>query len=568
MPKKHHKKNLAKPVSTPHHSLAPSSPQNSQNDRFRSATATPSGEQSSVNDLIDHLRRAQLSSSVSDNNRSIPHHIAPRSVHPSLRNILELPETPPPRPRPDARRTAIGARGLRRTPGPAAPESWLSGNTSADEGESDRLDAAETANIIHRLERLPGEKFPARSSLLHSLLKSMAIHWTWHVAYDGQFLGSLPTHIKLLLLSYIGYYAREQPFVPMRGLKPLFDFSGTSEDESDVRHAEGDSSVTHLDLSGALGRWISLKQLSSELFLSKKATPVQKEIIDTVPTSWEDEYDDENDSKLRNGIPKSLQHLRYANLQYLSLAHPHPASVNWNSLINFLSRLSTITHLSLAHWPVPTVTPNALNASIRHPAHRSLTFSYGGTDSYSAMENNWAESAGILRRLSRVTYCLKWLDLEGCSDWIPALNWYGTDPHGETYSTGPEWNGSWRDIEWLRLGPGWLPRMDETDPIPALETTSVNSNSRSLGSSIHAPVSPSVVTENWDVEAERQKFRAAKELGHFRENMSAAKTVQRRVLQTRKEGKGKWVQFSFGLEEVPEYVRERMLGEELRKSFL
>ncbi|OJJ01725.1 hypothetical protein ASPVEDRAFT_52618 [Aspergillus versicolor CBS 583.65] len=554
------------PVSTPHHTLATSSPLSNQNDRFRSP-ASPSGEpeQPSVNDLINHLRRTQVSPSLSGNSRGVPRHVVPRSVHPSLRNLLELPETPPPRPRPDARRTVIGGRRLRRIPGPPPPESWLSGDTSAQDAEKAELDSAETAKVIHRLERLPGREFPAKRSFVHALMKSMAMHWAWHVAYDGQFLGLLPTHIKLLLLSYVGYYSREQPLAGlMRGLKPLFD------SEEQDRIADGDSDVTHLDLSSAVGRWISLKQLSTELFLPKKA-PSQKDAAKSVPLSWEDEYEDGADAGPSNAIPKILQPLRFGNLQYLSLAHPHPSSVNWNSLISLLSRLSTITHLSLAHWPVPTVTPNAINASIRHPTHRSLTFAYGGTDSYSAMENNWAESAGILRKLSRVTYCLKWLDLEGCGDWIPALNWEGTGPQGETYSAGPEWNGSWRDIEWIRLGPGWLPYVDDTgnvtDGVMDLAPETNAANPRSLASSAHAPTAVASA-ESWDVEEERQKYRLAKELERFREQMRAAKEVQRRVLRARKEGRGKWVHFSFGLEELADDVRDKLLGPELRNTFL
>ncbi|KAL4987854.1 hypothetical protein BDW68DRAFT_187703 [Aspergillus falconensis] len=565
---KHHRNTFAKPASTPHYSLSPSS-RSSQNDRLRSP------EQPSVNDLISHLRRTQLSPSESDNNnRGIPRYFTPRSVHPSLRNVLELPETPPPRPRPDARRTGLGQRRSRRTPGPPPPESWLLGDTSANGDEDAELNATEAAEIIYRLERLPGQEFPARSSFLHALLKSMAMHWEWHVAYDGLFLGLLPTHIKVLLLSYIAHYAGTQPLrVPMRGLKPLFDNSAAVDTVGHVRLFGGDQHVTRLDLSRALGRWISLKQLSAELFLSrKKAGPSQDDRTKAVPLSWEDEYENEADSGPSGTISKPLQHLRFENLQYLSLAHPQPAAVNWNSLICFLSRLSTITHLSLAHWPVPTVTPNAINTRVRHPTQRSLTFAYGGTDSYSAMENNWAESAGILRRLSRATYCLKWLDLEGCADWIPALNWEGVGPNGETYSTGPEWNGSWRDIEWIRLGPGWLPGLEDSELITlsaAASTSNMSApNPQSLASSIHAPAPSDVSTETWDVEIEREKYRRAKELERFRERMRAAKEVQQRVLRTRKEGRGKWVHFSFGLEELTGDFRDKLLGEELRNKFL
>ncbi|KAL3452803.1 hypothetical protein BJX65DRAFT_292756 [Aspergillus insuetus] len=564
------------PISTPHHTLATSGPR-AQNGRFRSSAAPPSGEQPSVNDLINHLRRTQVSASVTDANRSPSQHIAPRSVHPSLRNLLELPETPPPRPRPDARRTGIVGRRLRRTAGPPPPESWLSGTSAADDKEESELDAAEMTKIIYRLERLPGKEFPAKSSFLHALLKSMAMHWAWHVAYDGQFLALIPTHIKVLLLSYIGYYAKDQSLQGlMRGLKPLFE---NVESDGPEQVVTADREVTHLDLSGAIGRWMSLKQLSTEVLLPKKAVPAQINAADSVPSTWDEELEEgaDSSSNSRCAIPKSIQGLRFENLQYLSLAHPNPASVNWNSLIHLLSRLSTITHLSLAHWPVPTVTPHALNASIRHPMHRSLTFSYGGMDSYSAMENNWAESAGILRKLSRVTYCLKWLDLEGCGDWIPALNWEGVGPQGEAYTTGPEWNASWRDIESIRLGPGWLPQLDDSDipsDIPTLITTH-QPNPRSLASSIHATPSPSRSTvpnettsnptgsiETWDIEVERRKYRLGKELERFRESIRAAKAIQRRVLQTRKEGRGKWVQFSFGLESLDETVLETLLGPE------
>ncbi|KAJ0426925.1 hypothetical protein BJY00DRAFT_297858 [Aspergillus carlsbadensis] len=532
---KHHRNTFARPISTPHHTLATSGP-HAENDRFRSSAASPSREQPSVNDLINHLRRTQVSASATDANRSPSRHIAPRSVHPSLRNLLELPETPPPRPRPDAR------------PGPPPPESWLSGNSAADNREESELDAAEMT-----------KEFPAKSSFLHALLKSMAMHWSWHIAYDGQFLALLPTHIKPLQGQ-------------MRGLKPLFE---NVEIDGPEEVVTADREVTHLDLSGAIGRWMSLKRLLTELLRSKKADPTQIDAPDSVPSSWDEELEARADtgSGSRSTISKSIQSLRFENLQYLSLAHPNPASVNWNSLIHLLSRLSTITHLSLAHWPVPTITPHALNASIRHPTHRSLTFSYGGTDSYSATENNWAESAGILRKLSRVTYCLKWLDLEGCGDWIPALNWEGVGPQGEAYSTGPEWNGSWRDIEWIRLGPGWLPQLDGSDiPTPA---SIPQPNPRSLASSIHAAPSPSRITtpgeppsnptssiETWDVEVERHRYRLGKELERFRESVRAAKAVQRKVLQTRKEGRGKWVQFSFGLDGLEESVLETLLGPE------
>ncbi|GAB1205048.1 hypothetical protein APSETT445_003715 [Aspergillus pseudonomiae] len=563
---------FTKPASTAHHTLASSGP---RDDRFRSSA----NEQPSVNDLISHLRRTQVSSSPSDDGtRTTFRTVAPRSVHPSLRNLLEIPETPPPRPRPDARRAGVGGRRVRRTAGPPPPESWLLGNYSHEnpEGTGIEAGAAETERIIYRLDRLPGTTFPRRTTLLHMLLKSMALHWAWHLEYDGEFLALLPSHIKVLLLSYISIHARDQPLRGMmHGLRPLIE---KHRSEADDISQDNDLEISRLDLSGALGRWITWKQLSTELLVSVKPSAMQHTMKKPIPASWDDEMNDDDSPTITGDtlLPKGLtQRLRFENLRYLSLAHPIPSATDWNSLINLLSRLSTITHLSLAHWPVPTVTPNAINASVRNPAQRSLTFAYGGTDAYSSFENNWAEAAGILRRLSRATYCLKWLDLEGCGDWVPALNWDGVGPDGEAYIAGPEWNGSWRDIEFVRLGPGWLPHIDDSEllPLPPSGQHGAGSSShaspssvpRSLAFSMHAP-SPDQPTDSddlpWDVEVERVKYRREKELERYREAVKAAKAVQQRVQRTRKAGKGKWVHFSFGLEGLEDDVLRQLLGKE------
>ncbi|EYE96846.1 uncharacterized protein EURHEDRAFT_410637 [Aspergillus ruber CBS 135680] len=584
MPKKRHDFLFTKPVGTPHHTLLSSS---SRSDRFQSSSSA----QPSVNDLIDHLRRTQVSSS--DDRTSPSSFVAPRSVHPSLRNLLELPVTPPPRPRPNARRVGVGR--LRRTPGPPPPESWLLGNNQITNENSEQEDidtTAQTERVIYRLERLPGATFPPKNGLLHMTLKAMAQHWAWHVAYDGQFLAMLPTHVKVLLLSYISVYGKDQPLGGLvRGLKPLIS---VDKNDEDYQGSELDG-ISRLDFGGALGRWMGFKELNNELFLSPSAVDLPRKSKEVVPASWEEEYEEE-----ASAIPKSFEHgCRFENLRFLSLAHPHPSAANWKSLLKLLSRLSILTHLSLGHWPVPTLTPNAINARIRHPTHRSLTFSYSGTDTYSTMENNWAEASGILRKLSHATYCLKWLDLEGCGDWIPALSWTGHGPDGEVYHTGPEWNGAWRDIEWIRLGPGWLPHIDDAE-ILGLHTRDADNPPtatairpqqqqqqqqpyqppafRSLASSIHAPPTPSsslsrirgIETDDddsgsdtsWDVEVERVKYRRAKELERYQEAMRTARTVQQRVQQLRREGKRKWVHFSFGIEELKEDVVRELLGKE------
>ncbi|KAL5361116.1 hypothetical protein BJX96DRAFT_151428 [Aspergillus floccosus] len=578
MPKKHHKAVFTKPASTAHHTLSSSS-RRDQHDPFRSSNAAASPAPPSVNDLISHLRRTQVSQTAADNQRSPSRVIPARSVHPSLRNVLELPETPPPRPRPGSRRVGVGGR--RRFAGPPPPESWLLGDSESGEYEACELDMdAQRERVIYRVDRLPGTTFPGKDTLLHILLKSMASQWLWHVEYDGQFLGTLPTHIRELLLSYIAVHARDLPLAKLtHGLRPLFNQTREDDLAGDWSTApqNTDSEVSRLDLSCAIGRWMSFKQLTTELFVSViQASMRQEKIEKHVPTSWEDEYDEAVKSTASASLPKTLgEGPRFRNLRFLSFAHPRPGAANWNSLITLLSRLSTITHLSLAHWPVPTVTPNATHARIRHPNHNSLTFSYSGTDSYASIDNNWAEAAGILRRLSRATYCLKWLDLEGCSSWIPALNWEGVGPDGEPYATGPEWNGSWRDVEFVRLGPGWLPHIDDSelsfvsghDHGTGYSVSPVSSSSpaRALAASIHAPASlgdPGSADLPWDVEVERIRYRRRKEVEIFKDAVQGAKAVQQRVFRVRRDDRGKWARFSFGLEGLDRDVLKRLLGPE------
>lgn len=564
MPKKHQKYSSIKPTSLPHHSLSPSNHTTRHQHGASSSTPEPS-----VNDLINHLRRTQVSQSSSgDGTVSSTPRVVPRSVHPSIRNLLELPETPPPRPRPSTRR--VGEARIRRTPGPPPPSSWLQGSQSrSDEINHERLGIpAGSGRVLYRLERLPGVTFPAKNSLQHAVLKSLASNWNWHLDYDGEFLNELPTRMKMLLLSYIAVYANDEqsPRNRGQGLRPLF-----CKEEEEHEWLEQDREVMRLDMSTALGNWISFKQLNAELVVSSSSREALSSVTkadDNVPSSWDAEVEEESDAPATPSLLKSPVQtlLRFENLRFLSLAHPNPASASWVSLLNLLSHLSTLTHLSLAHWPVPTLTPNAMNSRIRHATHRSLTFSYGGTDAYSALENNWAEASSVLRKLSRATYCLKWLDLEGCGEWFGALSWDGIGPAGEIYtSPGPEWNASWRNVEWVGLGPGWLPGgqdSGEYGPSP----------SKSLHASIHSPLSSSNLPDpdpdpdpalSWNVEEEREKYRRAKEMEAYRNILDRAKRVQEHIRRVRREEKGKWVHVSFGGDGAEERAMLKKAGVEV-----
>jgi hypothetical protein len=298
-------------------------------------------------------------------------------------------------------------------------------------------------------------------------------------------------------------------------LKPLFlaepiEQESAADADEFVNH---DTGITRLDFSRALGHWISLKQITSELLPSKSATPAsQRHAEEAIPTSWEEELHSEetlSPATPAKSVPKSLGQPRFKNLRYLSFAHPDPGSAKWDPLIHLLSRLPTITHLSLAHWPIPC---------------RTSTIARSGEPNDEPRYNEvMAESAAVLRQLSRSTYCLKWLDMEGCSEWIEALTFRGTDPNGREYrsgESGPEWNGSWRDVEWIGLGPGF--------EFPANTVDELRSGNSST-----------------DLSRDEEDERIQKSLERARENwdmrFNAGYNTYRQLLAIRKEGRGKWM---------------------------
>ncbi|KAF3482757.1 tafazzin [Arthroderma uncinatum] len=497
MPKKHKAPSI-KPKPAAHPSLESS----------RSSGHGKATDQQSVNDILQQMRNASsLSKGAGWQTR-----LAPRSVHPSLRNILELPETPPPRPRPTAARQAIGQRRLRRTPGPPPPLSWVTPNPGSSRG-SDSGDRNILRNrsvkFARRLNRLPGATVPSQGSLLHTTLRTMATHWDWHLLYDGTFLSTLPMHIRQLLLTYISVYTDHPSMgVSMKGLEPLF----TTHDQESSSNDRAE--VTRLDLGFSLGYWLNIKQLSREL---KGNIPMDKEKA-PVPASWEEEADLETTTP----APGQLDFAAMNNLRYLSLASPAPDAASWVSLLKLLPHLPTLTHLSLAYWPVPTLKPNSLTASVSHAKHKQLTFQYGGSDTYSSYENNWVEASIVLAKLSRTTYSLRWLDLEGCLEWIPALCWDGVDIYGKTHEvTGPEWNGSWRGVEWIELGPGWGPESSAQD---------------------------NITVKSGGEDTEPQQHDPQKELELLEDASERIKAVGKRIQMIRREGRGKWIHYSDGSE--------------------
>ncbi|GME28887.1 uncharacterized protein LTHEOB_7500 [Neofusicoccum parvum] len=402
-----------------------------------SSDAAPPSSQT-VNDRLNQLRREQAPISAIDRRNEITESLTTRVVHPAVRQLLNLPEISGPRPR-FVQRTANG----RRVPGPAAPQSWLNRSRHAPEYARDGS---------------------AEGSLVHYACKALAKNWDWLLEYEQYYLATLPTQLKDVLFSYLAMYGPEDG-ISLDTLRILFLT------EQELEGATGSDELIHLDLTGMITEKFTLRDLTKymiEVPGAKKedvTTAMQQlSVSDEVADSWE-----EADSEPIPTVPKALLNARFPNLTHLSLAHPQNAS--WEKLLILSSHLATLTHLSLAFWPKPTMTPNAAAASMTSKHGR---FNLGGTHFYSEMDDDWQEAANILRRLANNTYCLKWLDLTGC-DWTPALTW-GTDeetwqPVGITrrHSTDnedwlikraapcPDWNGSWRQVTYINVSQGWIP---------------------------------------------------------------------------------------------------------------
>ncbi len=294
----------------------------------------------------------------------------------------------------------------------------------------------------------------------------------------------MPVRVKAILLAYVAVYG-DGTSLDIDGLKILFL------DELELEEATGCEEITHLDLSGSLGHAITIKQLDqySNKTVTCPETLSQETTAEAPHTLTFDSWETAAEAS-SNTIPTQLLQVstsRFPNLTHLSLAHPNTPNLSWSRFLSFAgSHLATLTHLSLAHWPTPSLTPkanaNSVTTSSKYAPHSSV--SYGGSNVYSADEGDWSEAAGVLMRLSRATYCLKWLDLEGCGAWAKALKW-----EGET-GGGVEWCGGWRGVETVRLLAGWIP-----DNLQSLRDEKKRENSRK-GSG------------DWDVEDERRKYYA------------------------------------------------------------
>ncbi|KAM7220955.1 hypothetical protein V8F06_003679 [Rhypophila decipiens] len=424
MPKKRHQTKYSKPQSTAPASLSSTGSNNN----------VPPSESRSVNQLLESLRRVGINNG--------PHRSSPLAVHPTvppdIRNILQLPETPAPRPRRPVRRDASGRR---LPPGPAAPRSWVEPSAPVRRRRSRR---GQTAAFALRPLPCGYDYLPAKGSLMDMALRRLASDWEFQKEYCQQYLYDLPTHIRMLLVRYVTLYHRDGVFISdLRAI--LLPPPPDPEDQEELAIEEEDPSsvnenFNHLDLTGSCGRSLTLRELSD---LLSRPPPEAAEL----PDSW-----DAADEKAGPAIPAAVSVPRplLLKLTHLSLAldpDTPASSISWRHLLTFASQHQNLTHLSLAFWPEPNLTPNAKYSSVVSDDGRIVQ--YGGTGAYShTLDDDWSEAVMILSRLSRSLYELEYLDLTGCASWSPAL-WTRED-HDTV-----DWVRHWGKMTTVLLCPGY-----------------------------------------------------------------------------------------------------------------
>jgi hypothetical protein len=164
-------------------------------------------------------------------------------------------------------------------------------------------------------------------------------------------------------------------------------------------------------------------------------------------------------------LPASI-HILLPNLTHLSLGimplttsalTPTPTHApSWQELLTHAPKFSALTHLSLAHWPVPSRTQNAKLASMVAPSAggSSRSVQYGGTGPYShSLDGDFSEVVSVMRHLAKALYRLEHLDLTGCGAWCAeALTL--ADAAGNMV----DWRGDWGQLTVLKAGSGEVGR--------------------------------------------------------------------------------------------------------------
>ncbi|KAJ8603940.1 hypothetical protein MRB53_042007 [Persea americana] len=434
-----------------------------QNGHARAENATQNSRPS-VNERLEELRQQQTAAAA-QRKRELAELVNQKSVPPLLRGILGVPESAPPKPKPGAtggRRT----RGVRATPGPAPPQSWLQASQKDDWGlkltlrpRGRRFSAPSTERsgvrhsdripLLNRFARLTalvepnGDTAPPR--LFHLALRTAAQQWSLFDEADYPMLAELPARLRVQLISYIAYYG---PTIDLHALEAL---------------TAGEDEIQSLDLAGLIGHGsLTISQLIKTF--KADADVLRSPEVSRVAESW-DQAGGES-LALVPGLVKP----QFSQLTHLSLAD-HPSGGNWKALLALSRYTPLLTHLSLARWSRPTLTPNLIKTTVS--SKLGLDVAAGGSHYYSELDQDFREPWSILRQLSNNLLCLQWLDLEGCTDWVPGLAYRSSSsPNASVLNSDEQadcwarqaWISNpfvdtWKNVEYVRCGQGWLPTL-------------------------------------------------------------------------------------------------------------
>ena len=386
-----------------------------------------------VNDLISTLRKSSVQT-----NAPVPSTITSKTLPPQIRHLLSQPETPGPKPRARDRRR-FDANGHRIPAGPAPPSSWLQSRHASTTLTPRRGDGRTFPNDVRCLPGLGDGDGGDRGKRLQDMcLRAMARDWEYIHDFERNNLADLLVGLRMLLLSYIAVYGPEEG-VGFDGLKSLLVHPNSEKDSEDwetINPGDHNEGFFRLDLSGAIGRSVSFKQLT-ELISKPSTTAItpSSQLSTDLDLSWEESF--------TRSLSPPLPHLTH-----LSLSHP-PQSISWPRFLTFASNIPTLTHLSLAFWPVPSLTPNARTAVVTSRFGKEIQ--YGGTGFYShTLDNDFREASDVLRRVAGRLYGLEYLDLTGCGEWLRALRWEGHLGEG----AGIDWGNQWVKLHTLKLTSG------------------------------------------------------------------------------------------------------------------
>lgn len=389
---------------------------------------------------------------------------------------------------------------------------------------------------------------PPRRSLQHRCLRTFAEHWVELSEYEQHYIPTLNILMRGALLSYLTIYG-EEGCMDFASFKILFQNAG-----------DGWGDVRFLDLTGLLNADFTLKDLHKclkrDIFsatermgaLSTSDQKAKETIkVAAVAESWEDELD--SPSPPASPLPAQLTTPLFTNLSRLSLAHAGKYA-SWLELLKLSPALKKLTHLSLAYWPRPTLTPNSSSTSMV-AKHTRLAFS--GTSHYADLDEDYEEAANILRRFSTNTYSLEWLDLEGCA-WVKALTWQNSLRHPlprpptppdemdgwaelNPAPAGPDWNQAWQRITYLNVFQGWIPGdMESLQNMP--------------GGVIPMQLMRWLREHGEQEESKVDRYESGSGVSSWIEREKVGRRVAEEIMAKRKakEGKGRWCQVEFGWE--------------------